>query len=100
MTRVQSLLDNQQQASKTTLYRYVEPPAPYTIPGNNFQKVGEEYRGFLLVVDSEYLLWEILTLEGGLPPISLRSRFSVPSRAKAQIDAFHEEEAKRRAMLE
>ena len=97
MTRVQSLLDNQQHATKTTLYRYVEPPAPYSVPSHNFQKAGEEYRGFLLVVDSEYLLWEILTLEGGLPPISLRSRFSVPSRAKAQIDAFHEEEAKKRA---
>ena len=99
MIDVQSLQGSQQQ-SKTILYRFTEPPALSSAPGNNFKRAGEEYRGFLLVVDTDYMLWEITTLEGGLPPIFLRSRFSLASRAKAQIDSFHEEEAKKRATKE
>jgi hypothetical protein len=95
MIDVQSLA-NPQPTSKHTLYRYVEPPALSSTPGNNFKRAGEEYRGFLLIVDSDYMLWEITTLEGGLPPIPLRSRFSLASRAKAQIDTFHAEEAKKK----
>jgi hypothetical protein len=74
------------------LYRHIEPTVGY--PSSYYTNVGEEYRGFLIIREGEYMLYSIKTKENGNPPIKLRSRFTHKVKAMDCVDKFLEENTK------
>jgi hypothetical protein len=72
-------------------YKTIEQAPPY-LP-SNIERYGFDYKGFKISKrNSEYLLWNISTLEDGNPPLMLQSSFTTADRAKLQVDAFWETE--------
>jgi hypothetical protein len=72
-------------------YRLVKPADPR--PPINFQQYAVEYRNFVIErAHSEYMLWQIKTLELDLPPPSLRGSYTTAQKCKDHIDRFLEVE--------
>jgi hypothetical protein len=68
------------------LYRHIPPAGGY--PNSYYTNVGEEYRGFLIIREGDYMLYEIQAKEKGNTPIPLRSKFTNKEKAKECINNF------------
>lgn len=83
----QAMDETNARLNLTRYYKEREYSAPYKPPSSELFAI--EYKGFLVTKDSsEYLLWGIKTLEGGKPPIPLRSSFTTKDKAMIHIDTF------------
>jgi hypothetical protein len=76
-------------------YKMTEPSLPLLPPGR-YEQFGEEYRGFVVIKEGDYMLYSCTTLEHGKPPLDLRGGYTTPSKMKQAIDDFHSNEEKKK----
>lgn len=80
---------DRQASNSLAKYYLFREPTKLSSPPPNSELAAYEYRGWLIARSNhDYILWSIKTLDGGLPPVALRSDFTTKDKAQKFVDDY------------